>query len=1053
MKFIHFLKVKSGGVFLFATLLILAVAAPAAAVELIPAFPDTRQQDQRLISINGIVLSEDDGSPLPGVAIFVVGTSTGTTTSGDGRFSLRVPENSVLTFSFLGLRTVEAVASPQMTVRMEPDTHMIDEIVTVAYGSQKKISVTGSISSIGTEELARSSATNVASALAGRLPGLTIMQNSGHQPGKDAVTMYLRGQSTLNDSSPLILIDGVPRTNLSVLDPNEIETVTVLKDASATAVFGVRGANGVLLITTRRGTEGKLELSVNFDYSLSSFTTRPTRLHSWEHAELRNQAARNDGYSEDNLPYTDYMIGMYKSGENPAFYPDRDVYREFFHNWAPTYKLNVNMSGSNDKVRYFLNAGYINQHGIMKVDKDPNIDYDARFRMDRFTFRSNLDFNIAKSLTAALNIGSYLQRVNQPSLSGGGDTIEKGATEYAMSVAPSMPGPLTVEGYGAPAGEVVAYYNSLYGYTHRAGYRRVTTVDLNTSFSLDWKLGFITEGLSTKGMVAFDNINVNYLDNRNFFDEYGAYVARSADEESYYFITADRDPVFYTTKYYDTNYYLNLQYTVNYARSFGLHDVTGLLLAQRDNWQSYGAEVPYNMVGFAARATYSYDYRYLAEVNMGYNGSEQFNPDRRFGFFPAASIGWVISTERFLKDNRVLTNLKLRASLGKVGNDKQGAARFLYIDQINMYGGGTLPSLGSGQYIYQGKIANTDVTWETAVKQNYGIDLQLWGALTFSADVFREKREDILINISTIPDFTGIAQGNLPAVNWGRVDNRGYELELTYRKMFTGDFAVQFRGNYSYNKNTVKYANEVTYPDDYAVKKRIEGFSLGQQFGYIRDFSDGGNGYINTQEELDALPDYSAIGKARIGDFKYVDVNGDGKITAADMVPIGYTRVPRISYGASVVVDFKGLDVSVLFQGLAKTTERYLGVGVEEWAGYAGSYTDMHFNAWTEERYQNGDKITYPALSLGPNVNHTTNDFFYMNRSFLRLKNIEVGYTLPESVVKALGIRSCRIYVRGDNVATWHNLRMNSFDPELNQWGQAQYPVTKMWTGGINITF
>ncbi|MCD8101195.1 MAG: TonB-dependent receptor [Alistipes sp.] len=998
-------------------------------------------------------MSDDDGSPLPGVAVLVVGTSTGTTTSGDGRFSLGVPENSVLTFSFLGLRTVEVAASPQMTVRMEPDTHMIDEIVTVAYGSQRKISVTGSIASIGTEELSRSSATNVASALAGRLPGLTIMQNSGHQPGKDAVTMYLRGQSTLNDSSPLILIDGVPRTNLSVLDPNEIETVTVLKDASATAVFGVRGANGVLLITTRRGTEGKLELSVNFDYSMSSFTTRPTRVHSWEHAELRNQAARNDGYSEDNLPYTDYMIGMYKSGENPVFYPDRDTYREFFHKWAPTYKLNVNMSGGNQKVRYFLNAGYINQHGIMKVDKHTGRDYDARFRMDRFTFRSNLDFNIAKSLTAALNIGSYLQRVNQPSLSGGGDTIEKGATEYAMTVAPTLPGPLTAEGYGAPAGEVLAYYNALYGYTHRAGYRRVTTVNLNSSFSLDWKLGFITEGLSTRGMIAFDNVNINYLDNQLPFDEYGAYVARSADEQSYYYIMTDRDPVFHTNKYYDTNYYINLQYTINYARSFGLHDVTGLLLAQRDNWQSYGAEVPYNMVGFAARATYSYDYRYLAEINMGYNGSEQFNPNRRFGFFPAASIGWIISNESFLKDNRVLTNLKFRASLGKVGNDKLHAARFLYIDQINMYGGGTLPSLGSGQYIYQGKIANSDVTWETAVKQNYGIDLQLWGSLSFSADVFREKREDILISLTTIPDFSGIEAGNLPAVNWGRVDNRGYELELTYLKKFTGDLAVQFRGNYSYNKNTVKYANEVTYPEDYAVRKRIEGFSLGQQFGYIRDFSNGGNGYINTQEELDALPDYSAIGKPRIGDFKYVDVNGDGRLTAADMVPIGYTRVPRINYGASFVVDFKGFDVSVLFQGIAKTSERYLGSGVEEYRGHDGSYNDMHLNAWTEERYMNGEKITYPALSMITNLNHTSNDFFVMNRSFLRLKNIEVGYSLPQSVLKKISIRNCRVYVRGDNVATWHNLRMKSFDPELNHWGETQYPISKMWTCGINITF
>jgi TonB-linked SusC/RagA family outer membrane protein len=1004
---------------------------------------------QQSIPISGEIV-DTDNLPLAGVTVMVQGTTIGTATDMDGKFTLNVPgENSVLSISYVGFQPVTLTVGGQRSFRlvMQELSTELEEVVVVAYGVQKKVSVTGAVASIQTKELKQSAAANLSTALTGRLPGLTALQTSG-QPGNDVVNLYLRGVGTTNGANPLILIDGVPRDNINTLDPNEIASISILKDASATAVFGVRGANGVILITTRRGETGKAELSVSADYSGQMFTVIPPRLHSWDFAEMENQAFRNDGISEDNLPFTPYMIDMYKSGQDPVFYPDRDAYKEFTEKFAPQTRLNANMSGGTEDLKYFLNVGYVGQGSNFKTEPKSLLNYDPSFGMDRYNFRGNVDYNIVKNLKLSLNLASYLEKMNSSATelySGDLMWLISDMLAKVIDMRPTDVGPLTVDGYGVPANEVIAVTGQdrgIYGDINRRGYRQETNTMLNSSLALDWGLDFITEGLSTKFMMSYDSKARTILEGRRGYDCYSFSVARSADAKSSYGVIRDnQDDAIRLIKSMNSYYYLNLQYSLNYARRFGLHDVTGMFLLQRDNWErnDYGADLPFNMIGFSGRATYGYDNRYLAEVNVGYNGSEQFAPDNRFGFFPAFSAGWVVSNEEFLKDHPVLTNLKLRASYGKVGNDKLGDTRFLYLSSITENGGGWISSLGYGRYVSQGKMGNDKLSWEVAKKQNYGVDLQLLSSLSLSVDVFRENREGILISRGTVPELQGVALGNLPKVNMGKVDNKGYEIELSYMKQLNRDLSFTVRGNYAYNENKQVFMDEAMLDDDYAYRYRKTGFSINQGFGYLIDYSNG-NGYINTQEELNNLPAYNVGGTPRLGDFKYVDVNGDGIIDPKDQAPIGYTDVPRITYGFSGSLNYRNVDFSFLFSGIAKSTMSY--------AGWRYSERPVQ-HAWTQERYLNGEEILYPALGNGSSIK--ANDFFLLDRSFLRLKTVEIGYTVPQRLFRPLGIDRIRVYTNGNNLWMYTKMPVKTVDPE--QASAGRYPLTKMINVGLNVVF
>lgn len=1028
---------------------------------------------QAQLTITGKVVDSTDAVPLSGVSVVVQGATRGTQTDRQGRFSIKISRGSELIFTAVGYKQQSSVITDQipLNIRMAAMATGLNEVVVVGYGEQKKVSVTGAVSTIGTKELQQSSSASLDNALAGRLPGLTSIQSGGGQPGRDDAILYLRGAATTNGRSPLILVDGVPRDNIRTLDANEIATISILKDASATAVFGVRGANGVILITTRRGTKGKTELTINAVQTYTSFTREPERLHSLEYMALRNEASKNDGITTP--PFSQSLMDKYanplagldpndpdyakKASIRNYIYPDHDYYREYISSYSPQMRINMNVSGGTDNVSYFVNAGYLHQGGNLKTEPKSVLGYDPSSWMDRFNFRANLDYKVSKSLKAFLNIGSYIEKVNMPSawLYGGGNTdwMMSDLLYQAQTILPITPGPTTIEGFGVAPGKIVdpGYMDrSAFEIMNRFGFRNEVRSNLNSSFGMEWDLNNTVKGLSVRGMISYDAKSTTAMQGSKSEPLYLANVNTETDELSYAVKRSD-EGLLSIIKGVDSRYNINMQAAINYRRTFGgKHSVGGMILAQRDNWESAGPEIPFNVLGVSGRLTYSYNNRYLAEFNMGYNGSEQFAPGKRFGFFPAVSVGWVISNEDFLKSNKVITNLKLRASYGKVGNDKMDNARFLYQSNISV-GAGPLSSLGFGNGINQGLLGNPNITWEVAKKQNYGVDLQLLNNLNISLDYFIENRSNILISRGTVPEFQGVPLGNIPKGNLGLVDNKGYEIELTYNKTLLKNLSLGVRGNYSYNQNIVRFLDEPIRDEKYAYRHRSTGFPLNQAWGYKIDYSNG-NGYFNSEEELEsyhAQTNYS-FGNPRVGDFKYVDLNNDGIIDDKDQSPIGFSNIPRVAYGLTLSIQYKAFDFSTFFQGVGKYSSNYAQQGVYEYI-IRGTYFGYHKSAWTPERYANGDEITYPALSTHSTTNHVANDFFIMNRSFVRLKNIEMAYTLPDRALKAIGVQKMRIFVGGQNLVTWDHLRLNHLDPENSN--SIGYPVTKMVNFGLNVSF
>ncbi|MDP4207057.1 MAG: SusC/RagA family TonB-linked outer membrane protein, partial [Bacteroidota bacterium] len=623
-----------------------------------------------------------------------------------------------------------------------------------------------------------------------------------------------------------------------------------------------------------------------------------------------------------------------------------------------------------------------------------------------------------------------------------------------ISVTPVTPGPTTIGGFGVAPGQIVdpGYLDrSAFEIMNRRGFLKDVRTNLNSSFGMNWDMSkAVTKGLSMKGMVSYDAYAGSTLEGGKTERLYLANINYDTDEMTYSTKRAEEGMLSIGRSAW-TYYNINLQGSVNYSRKFGKHDVSGMMLAQRDFWD-HGGEIPHNVIGLSGRAAYNYDSKYFAEFDMGYNGSEQFAPSRRFGFFPAFSASWVISNEQFLKDNQILTSLKVRASTGKVGNDRISSDRFLYLDNIQL-GGGNLQSLGNvgngGQEVYQGLIGNPSLQWEVAKKDNLGVDFQILKDLSGTFDYFKEHRTDILIARNTVPQFQGVDAGSIPRANMGIVDNHGYELDLSYNKAVTKDLTIMVKGNMGYNHNIVRYADEVQKDDSYIMRYWSTGYSIGQQRGYLIDWKSNG-GYWVSQDEIKSSGLTYGFGSPRVGDFKYKDLNGDGVVDDKDIAPIGYSSIPRITWGATFAANYKGFDFTIFFQGIGKFSGTYGSNGVYE-NMCQGTYYDYHMNAWTLERYLNGEKITYPALSTVTTTNHVANDFFVMSRAFTRLKNMELGYTLPKSGLKALGINKLRVFVGGQNLYTWDNLRMGNLDPEYDN--SIGYPITKMLNFGLNVTF
>lgn len=1048
-------------------------AAMAAVLLLMVVGTGTALAQQSGKTITGKVLDENN-QPMPGVTIIVDGTTNGTMTGPDGTFTLGgVPSGATVIVSCIGYTDqVLPEGKSNYVVSLVPDSEMLEETVVVAFGQQKKLSVTGAISTVASADLRKTTSTRLDNALAGRVTGLTSMQSGGGQPGVDGATMYLRGAATTNGKSPLILVDGVERDNIRTIDMNEVESISVLKDASATALYGVQGANGVILIQTRKGQKGKAQLNISVDQSWTSFTKEPSRLHSWEYCELRNEALMNDRqapeFSEETIAkFRNPLLGLDPSSPDydnqvairKAVYCDNDYYRMYLKSNTPQTRANANISGGTDFVNYFVNVGYIHQGGNLNTESPDYLGYDPQCYMNRLSLRSNLDFHITKNLTASLNIASYAENVNMPAV---GD-LYRGDQSWmitdiiyqSQTILPISPGPVTDPRFGGVSDGVVGYNyldRSAYEIINRRGFHTNKRKNLNTQFSVNWDLGeLVTKGLSVNGMAAYDTYNIGVLEGRKKERVYNVRVDYDSETLSYSSSNGDNiEPLTMTSSRF-SNYQIYVQGSINYARTFGKHNVTAMATAYRRFWEGTSADIPYNVLGTAARATYSFDDRYLVEGNLGYNGSEQFAPSKRFGLFPSGSIGWIASNESFLKGNKYLTWLKFRASYGLVGNDSMGGLRFLYQDDNKIQSGnGFVQGLG-GKIVKEGLIGNKSITWELSKKMNLGVEIGLFKDFRINVDYFTEKRDQILLKRRTVPSFQGVSSDYIPRVNMGKVDNHGVDVEVSYSHTFNRDFSISSRVNFGFNDNTAIELDEPMRSEEYAYQYHEEGFRLGQEFGYLIDWDSPGNGYFTSQDEIDSYYPYGFGGKPRVGDFVYKDVNGDGVIDQKDLSPIGYsTTVPGLNYGISLGLNFKGIDFNVLFSGLGRYSKYYSGQGVVEWTKQ-GTYFDWTRNGWTEERYKNGEKITYPAISTTKTVSHTENDFFIQNRSFLRLKNIELGYTLPERFLSKVGVKALRVYVSGQNLFVWDNLRITHIDPEQNN--SYGYPITKNVTLGLNINF
>ena len=995
-------------------------------------------QQNRSYTVKGVI-TDTQQMPVPGVTVQIQGTTQGVMADVDGTYSIKVPDGgAVLIFTCMGYQTQDVpVANRQeINVTMPEETTQLEETVVVAYGQQRKESVVAAVSSMPATGLVQTPASNLGIALAGRLPGLTVLQRSG-VPGGEQMNFYIRGASTVNGQSPLILVDGVER-DFTALDPREVETITVLKDASATAVYGVRGANGVILVTTRRGKSGAPVIDVTMEQSWQNPTRMPDMVNAYDYALLRNQVEFQNGRQ---AIYDDVALEHYRTGDFQALYPTRNFTKEFIQPNSPMQRVNVNISGGTDRMRYFTTVGYLHQRGIFRTEPFDEYDYDPTSKADRVNFRSNFDIDVTSSLRMFLNISGYMQAKNDPVVVPNNGAYLNDVSAYSVVISSLVTTPNNYFNDVTPDGEVLTsslkggnINNVPYGMLNRSGFRNTQTNQVTATLGLEQQLDFIARGLSAKVVLSYDAFSSNQQVRQRTFQLYEAV----ADPDSPDGVRYDKTGTMSNSPLSDAQYQsfqnlFNVDASLNYARVFGKHDVTGMLLFNRYR-RVINIQLPYNYVGFVGRATYAYDNKYLAEVNFGYNGSEQFAPGKKMGFFPSFSVGWVFSEEPWMKYQDAITFGKIRASFGQVGNDNMNGSRFAFL------------TLWSGSY--ESQIGNEELTWEKASKYNLGLELGLWHDLRLEADLFYERRDNILIPATGLVP-TGVfgtggvyVSGILPKVNAGQIENKGFETSLSYSKVFSRDFRLDARGNVAFNRNKILYLSEVLLPEDYAVRLRSTGFRMGQNFGYETA------GFFNSEQDILDWYDQSGTGaNPKPGDLKYVDHTGDGYVDERDMVPIGNPEMPEWNFGFGLSVQYKGFDFSMMWQGVAGRS--YYLSGQRIWETY--NFNQWHKEAWSQARLDANLPITYPRLDPGSNASKILSDFWLVNGDYLRLKNVEVGYSLPQRWARSIRAQQIRFYVNGLNLLTFDNYPVKYQDPEQNS--ELLYPVFSTYNVGLNISF
>ena len=1006
--------------------------------------------------LSGIVRDEN-GEPIIGASVLVKGTKVGTVTNAEGEFSLDVPASGMLVISYMGFATREVPIKNNSNLKItlnEDEAQNLNEVVVVGYGTQKKASVTGAIASVTTKDLVQTPQANISNMLVGKMPGLIAMQRSG-APGEDNSTLLIRGVSTFSDNTaPLVMIDGVERPNYNGLDPNEIESVSILKDASATAIYGVRGANGVILITTRKGQKGKPHLSYSGNVAVQSPTALPHYLNSAQYCEMYNEALKNDAYTKGTsyVPrFTDEDIRLYRDGTDPIMHPNTDWVGTFLRKASLRTQHNFNISGGTDRVKYFISAGFFNQGGMYKYTKIDR-DHDVNASDTRYNFRSNLDFNITQDFKAVVQLSTQINDIRTPGL--GNSNLWK---EISWATPLGTPG--MVDGKLVRLENTIDDENPWQALLNN-GYKNTFANTINTTLRFEYDLSrLLLKGLSVHASTSYDSY---YNSRRLSVKTMQTFVPkRDPNDPTRIILVPQNEAGTWGGGFeYDKNRKVYFEAGIHFDRTFGKHQATALLLYNQSKYYApnLAYHVPNAYQGIVGRVTYGYANRYLAEFNMGYNGTENFAAGRRFGFFPAVSAGWVVSEEPFFPKNNWVVYMKLRATYGEVGNDKIGGDRFLYLPSVYGETSGKLTGYNFGssanpvysQMIEEKRLGNPLLTWEKARKLNLGVDMNfLKNHLTVSFDYFKERRNNILSNRNSAPMLIG---ASLPAYNMGEMENAGFELDVNYRNHIR-DFNYWGRFNYSFARNKILFQDEV--PEKYAYQMRT-GRRVGQFYGLLFD------GFYNSWEEINALdrPVSSWNGnRLQPGDMRYVDVNKDGKIDMYDMVPIGYSPTPEIIYGFSVGCSWRGIDFSALFQGASHVSIKYFGRALWPFINAHNSAKTLILERWTQERYERGEAINFPRLSMSPSRdtdnNYQDSNFWIRNADYLRLKNVEIGYTFRKGQLKALGLESLRLYVSGTNLFTWTDVI--DLDPEAPSKGGATeintYPLQKIYNVGINVQF
>lgn len=982
-------------------------------------------------TVSGVVTGSDDGEPLIGVTVKVKGTQTAAVTDLDGRYTIAANNGTHLLFSYVGYAEREMVVrGATLDVQLQPDANGLDEVVVVGYGQAKRITLTGAVSAINGKELQKVPVSSVQNTLAGKLPGFFSQQRSG-QPGKDASDFFIRGVSSLNGdgNKPLIIVDDVEYTyeQLSQININEIESISILKDASTTAIYGIKGANGVLVVKTRRGEDGRPRINVRVESGLQMPVREPNFLGSYQTAQLVNEAYANDGMQP---LFTDADLEHFRTGDDPYGHPDVNWYDEIFKSTAQQSNANVDVSGGTDRLKYFVSVGYFMQNGLVKDFGSANTDVNSNYLYRRFNYRSNIDFQVTNNLSMRLDVTSRFMNINEP--------YNLNATGQIYSWEEMHP-------YSAPVINPNGSWAYLYDTSARRptlnarlanqGYRRTRRNDNNLLYSANWKMDFITKGLSSNIRVAYSTIDENWRS--AWRSEFPTYHFNSDGQGGgYYNINPDH---VYTNGSYaitaGTNTArkdLNLQAFLNYARVFNEdHDVSGMLLFNRESTtnENVGQKVPEKFMGMTLKLGYKYKNKYLVDFNAAYNGSDRFSAGHRYGIFPAIGAGWVISEEEWFRKvfEKSVDHLKIRSSFGIVGSDVAMGDRYLY-NQI--YEVGDTYYFGDRAMNWQGyregALGNDNVTWEKARKFDIGIDLNLWNSVSLTIDYFYDHRYDQLVYRGDIPQLIGI--GTSP-VNVAKTMNRGFDGQIGYRKSW-GDWSFNTNFVFSYAQNRILYQQEAMQRFPWLTKT---GRPINQPFGYTWD------GFY-TPDEIAAIAAGADNAPAipvsetpvQAGDLKYKDLNDDGVIDDYDKQAIGKPNLPNTTLGWTIGGSWKGLTLSILFQGSFNYSFSVVGTGIEP---FKSQFQPLHLQRWTEERFNNGEEINFPRLTSNPTTVNAAeaymSDFWLVDAWYIRLKTIDLSYDLPRKILPKF-LDSARIYMNAYNLFTWTSYDKYQQDPEIS---------------------